>query len=198
MELLKDIGKRIIDYEASQAREIRKALYIIPIIVLWIVLSWIFIFQWLILGYWLFAFFILMTYIYVYEYRRISNRKKIHSLVLKEMERVQSIEDTLSFSEEIYSITKENNRQGKIWMHFSEKKYYENIVLFHIYILQNLRSDLALRLSEQQYVLESAKSEVSKNIQWTTELDHVSELQRVRLDKQIEQFEELQRVLIKV
>lgn len=66
------------------------------------------------------------------------------------------------------------------------------------YILTDLRSDLSLRLTEQQQFLESAKSEVEKNIQWTTELEKVSELQKLRLDKQIEQFEELQRVLVKV
>jgi hypothetical protein len=65
-------------------------------------------------------------------------------------------------------------------------------------ILTDLRSDLNIRLTEQQMVLESAKSEVDSNIKWTTELEQVSELQKIRLDKQIEQFEELQRVLVKV
>ena len=65
-------------------------------------------------------------------------------------------------------------------------------------LLLKLRSDLQIRLDEQQKVLESAKSEVEKNIHWTTELDYVSELQKARLDRQIEQFEELQRVLVKV
>ncbi len=69
---------------------------------------------------------------------------------------------------------------------------------YFIEILTDLRSDLTTRLTEQQQILESAKSEVTKNIHWTTELDHVSELQKVRLDRQIEQFEELQRVLVKV
>ncbi|NRH21199.1 hypothetical protein HOO68_04090 [Candidatus Gracilibacteria bacterium] len=65
-------------------------------------------------------------------------------------------------------------------------------------ILIDLRSDLQLRLTEQKNTLESAKSEVKKNIRGTTELNKVSELQGARLDKQIEQFEELQRVLMKV
>ncbi len=62
----------------------------------------------------------------------------------------------------------------------------------------NLRSDLATRLTEQQQILESAKTEVEKNITGTPELLAVSEAQQVRLDRQIEQFEELQRVLVKV
>lgn len=64
--------------------------------------------------------------------------------------------------------------------------------------INNLRSDLSIRLTEHQQSLESAKLEVESNIQWTTELKQASELQRTRLDKQIEQFEELQRVLVKV
>lgn len=65
-------------------------------------------------------------------------------------------------------------------------------------IVLNLHSDLSIRLAEQEKILESAKSEVEKNISWTTELNQVSELQRARLDRQIEQFEELQRVLVKL
>ena len=65
-------------------------------------------------------------------------------------------------------------------------------------ILLDLRSDLATRLTEQRQILESAKSEVEKNITGTPELLAVSELQRTRLDRQIEQFEELQRVLVRV
>ncbi len=65
-------------------------------------------------------------------------------------------------------------------------------------IIRNLINDLILNTEKQQQSLESAKSEVEKNIAWTTELEQVSELQRARLDKQIEQFEELQKVLVKV
>lgn len=64
--------------------------------------------------------------------------------------------------------------------------------------LLDLRSDLATRLTEQQQILESAKTEVEKNITGTPELLAVSELQKERLDRQIEQFEELQRVLVRV
>jgi hypothetical protein len=64
-------------------------------------------------------------------------------------------------------------------------------------ILTDLRSDLKIRLTEQQNLLESAKSEVEKNIGGMSALEEVSELQRARLDRQIEQFEELQRVLVK-
>jgi phage shock protein A len=65
-------------------------------------------------------------------------------------------------------------------------------------ILTDLRSDLATRLAEQRSALESAKTEVEQNITGTPELLAVSEAQQVRLDRQIEQFEELQRILVRV
>ena len=65
-------------------------------------------------------------------------------------------------------------------------------------ILTDLRSDLATRLTEQQQILESAKTEVEHNITGTPELLAVSDTQKLRLDRQIEQFEELQRVLVRV
>ena len=64
-------------------------------------------------------------------------------------------------------------------------------------VIQDMISDLQLRLEEQQKTLEQAKSEVEQNIHGTSELNQVSELQRARLDQQIEQFKELQRVLVK-
>ncbi len=67
-----------------------------------------------------------------------------------------------------------------------------------ITIITDVITDLQLRLEEQQKTLEQAKSEVEKNITWTTELNQVSELQKARLDRQIEQFEELQKILVKV
>ncbi len=77
-------------------------------------------------------------------------------------------------------------------------KFYKYEFDFMFEILTDLRSDLSIRLAEQKKNLESAKSEVEKNIVWTTELNQVSGLQRARLDRQIEQFEELQKVLVKV
>lgn len=72
------------------------------------------------------------------------------------------------------------------------------ITQISIQIITNLRSDLALRLTEQQKTLEQAKSEIEKTIRWTSALEQVSELQKARLDRQIEQFEELQKVLVRV
>ncbi len=84
----------------------------------------------------------------------------------------------------------------KIWELYEQ--FYILIWIFIVNLLTKLRSDLKIRLDEEEKILESAKSEVEKNIQWTTELDDVSKMQKTRLDRQIEQFEELQRVLVKV
>lgn len=87
------------------------------------------------------------------------------------------------------------------------KYFFNKECEFIAVILNNLRSDLQIRLREQQQALEQAKSEVEKLKQtplaplltggFGKELNQVSELQQARLDWQIAQFEELQKVLIK-
>ncbi len=64
--------------------------------------------------------------------------------------------------------------------------------------LRDLRTDLRIQIDSTKSILKWAVSEISENIHWTTELNAVSELQKSRLDRQIEQFEELQKVLVKV
>jgi hypothetical protein len=82
--------------------------------------------------------------------------------------------------------------------HYAEFAWaLEDTLKWILSVLTNLRFDLQFRITEQQGKIEQAKSEVEQNIKWTTELNQVSELQQARLDKQIEQFKELQRVLIK-
>lgn len=73
---------------------------------------------------------------------------------------------------------------------------YESSIIYEF--LKNLRSKLQILLNKQEKILQQATSEVKENIKWTIKLNQVSLLQQARLDKQIEQFEELQRVLVKV
>ncbi len=117
---------------------------------------------------------------------------------------IDVIENILQKTREIYKIFITINTKKKLLLiagRSETKKYfvdYSNIILkYLIVILTDLRSDLQIRLTEQQKILESAKTEVTENIQWTSNLAQVSELQKVRLDKQIEQFGELQRVLVR-
>ncbi len=83
-----------------------------------------------------------------------------------------------------------------IWNQFDAM--YELISKSILWILKNLQTDLDAHLIEQQKTLKQAQIEVEKNMHWTTELNQVSELQKARLDRQIEQFETLQKVLVKV
>ena len=119
------------------------------------------------------------------------------------IEQKQTIEEILLKVEYINKLNKAFlSMEKKIQSNMKFRKKYGNLVNKSLEwlsdILTNLRSDLQLRLEEQQKTLEQAKSEVEQNIHGTTELDQVSELQKNRLDRQIEQFEELQRVLVKV
>ncbi len=145
-------------------------------------------------------FFIKIIAIYLTEL--IETQKKYFKKTLKYTENIDEIllklKDIHTLVKKIiviigfFRFTIKDSERQEIYQYLAERAVF--ILAFSI----NLRSDLQVRLMEQQKILESAKSKVSKHITWTTELDHVSGLQRVRLDKQIEQFEELQRVLVKV
>ena len=72
---------------------------------------------------------------------------------------------------------------------------------FNIFIKEEIEwiiHYLHKKMNSQILILESAKWEVENNIHWTIELESVSELQKSRLDKQIEQFKVLQKILVKV
>ena len=58
--------------------------------------------------------------------------------------------------------------------------------------------DLSKRIHDISQELQSAKSELTQNLSWTPELLAVSEAQKLRLDRQIEQFEELKKRLVKM
>lgn len=121
---------------------------------------------------------------------------KINTIYINEINYVEKTEQILLKLIEIKKIMN-YIMSFNLW-YFIWKEILQVQIDYLLMVISDLRSDLALRLTEQQNLLEYAKSEVSENIKWTTELESISELQKVRLDKQIEQFEELQRVLVKV
>lgn len=88
------------------------------------------------------------------------------------------------------------NGWKEIWVKIN--RFLESESQYILELLWNIKSDLRDHIEEKQNLLESTKDVIESNITWTTELESVSELQKARLDKQIEQFEELQRVLVKV
>lgn len=124
-----------------------------------------------------------------YHYRYLTN---IHNYLMNWKDILDTIPVILDKIKKIEKIFRYNlNEKNSSEIKSLELEYITLILI-------DLRSDLQLRLTEQKNTLESAKSEVEKNIAWTTELNQVSELQRARLNRQIEQLEELQRVLVKV
>lgn len=116
---------------------------------------------------------------------------------------IEKIPEVLSLGEQVYKWMISLNRIMR-YSFLLNKKSKETLLLLKdstsktiLTILTDLRSDLQIRIREQQQTLEQARSEVEENIKGTTELNQVSELQQARLDWQIAQFEELQKVLIK-
>lgn len=129
-------------------------------------------------------------------------RNKLEKLLLS---RINTIWEILEANELLYiRINKLIKRRfiSHIFCHKMANDIMDNLILSTIQwiypLILDLRSDLATRLTEQQQILEWAKSEVVRNITGTPELLAVSEVQKARLDRQIEQFEELQRVLVRV
>jgi len=123
---------------------------------------------------------------------------KRHYESLQCLESIESIEEII---EEMKSI-QVMMTQDLLYLQQNELRIFEQImqkeILFCNSILINLRSDLHFRLIEQQSTLTEAKSELEANVKGTTELNSISELQQARLNRQIEQFEELQRVLTRI
>lgn len=66
-----------------------------------------------------------------------------------------------------------------------------------LHTLRSLQKDLLMKIDTQKKVIVQAQDGLSE-LQWNTSLIDDSKLQQARLDKQIEQFEELQKVLVKM
>ncbi len=129
----------------------------------------------------------------------------IDGIMMNELNSVSDVSQILSTTTNIYKRSRISSFLRNTFFFLFSKPLIRGIALYHqetiqsaISVLTDLRSDLATRLTEQQKILESAKTEVEKNITGTPELLAVSEAQKLRLDRQIEQFEELQRVLVRV
>jgi hypothetical protein len=99
---------------------------------------------------------------YMDEYRYI---KKNHLDILQDIDKTNSLDEILQKIENLYLIIiqakdKKEDKEG----HSLLKVIYAKEIEFCSLILTDLRSDLQLRLTEQQESLKSAKSEVEKNL----------------------------------
>lgn len=114
-------------------------------------------------------------------------------------------DEILTLSTEIYANNTQLAYMKKVWWYFLRKSTNEFLMHFFdekqkeiLEILFDCKSDLQIQIEQNIESINLQKNEVTSTIQWTTELNEVWELQKARLDRQIEQFEELQRVLVKV
>ncbi len=87
----------------------------------------------------------------------------------------------------LFFLTKKTNKQIKTYFQMVQ----ENI----LNILKELKYELEMEISIRNERLTQAKFDLSQNLTGTPELLAVSEAQKIRLDKQIEEFEELQKRL---
>lgn len=133
----------------------------------------------------------------------IGNITILHEKIEENITSIQVIDEILDKLEDIARLYTDLSWISK-WRWYLDdndiielRKLTKESLQWLIPVLTDLRSDLQIRLREQQQSLEKAKSEVEQTIKWSTELEQVSELQQARLDRQIAQFEELQRVLVK-
>ena len=123
-------------------------------------------------------------------------------------ESIEKIEDITTIQEKMHEIWKTIKKiliLRKVLSWITTKKsfieinnYFKTEIGVFLSSMINLRSDLLTRIEEQKQTLTWAKADVEDHISGTTALEQVSELQRARLDEQIHQFEELQRVLVKI
>ena len=65
-------------------------------------------------------------------------------------------------------------------------------------LIRQSQNDLIEKIEEHILWIKLAQTDLSKNLSWNDELSQMVRLQKSRLDRQIEQFEELQRTLIKI
>lgn len=86
----------------------------------------------------------------------------------------------------------------------NRKFYYFSDIFLHaeytyiFQILQILQSEVENYISNERNILENTRSAVEKNLKGKPELLTVSETQKLRLDRQIEQFEELENKLVQI
>ncbi len=131
--------------------------------------------------------------------------RKLDWLKQFELQKISDFQEIYNHTKEVYKINKKLLFYKKTFWLFLTQETISSLEEFFfrtthntLCTILNLRSDLATHLTEQQKILKWAKSEVEKNITGTPELVAVSAEQKLRLDRQIEQFEELQRVLVRV
>jgi hypothetical protein len=132
----------------------------------------------------------------LYRLSLITKRLRLQKALVKKFSSTETIEEILTLSDEAKNIIKQTMKLRKI---FPEQgnKLLNLEVLFVSRVLNDLKSDLSLRLSEKQEEIHWAHVTNDITLTWT-QYENILPHQKIRLDSQIEQFEELQKVLVKI
>lgn len=189
-----------------------KLIFIIPFLVAFLISFWMFglLIKWNVLIYFLvFGFSILYGFslhIFTLFY------KNTTSSILQDNKMIQEklwwsidIHEIILLVDSIYLSSTKIMRREIIFKYFCHAIAYNifinlrnSQILFILNVLKSIKENISLQIETQQVYLKETKSEVEKNLSWTPELLKVSEAQKLRLDRQIEQFEELQKRLVKI
>ncbi len=139
---------------------------------------------------------ILFSHFDLYLLSLITKKLRLQKTLVKKFSSTETIEEILTLSDEAKNIIKQTMKLRKI---FPEQgnKLLNLEVLFVSRVLNDLKSDLSLRLSEKQEEIHWAHVTNDITLTWT-QYENILPHQKIRLDSQIEQFEELQKVLVKI
>jgi hypothetical protein len=76
-------------------------------------------------------------------------------------------------------------------------KYWREIVNYLFAIMKQMRISLEKEIIEQKIILSEGRDNLTNTFRETA-MQGITNLQSARLDRQVEQFEELQKVLVKM
>ena len=178
---LKDAGKPTTDYFDFNTASLYTIAISIGCIIFWWAASYLY--------YWL-------------RYLFVQSNKKVYELLSKELLNIDEVEIVLDKVKQIYSIIRVLIvfRYFKEW--FKTGRNYrdstEEQIQFLYNISKNLIEDLKIKIKKHENIIQQARWEISDKVKETSKWSEGLLLQKVRLDQQIEQFEELQKVLVKL
>lgn len=90
------------------------------------------------------------------------------------------------------------NAIDKFFLHGEIRKYLEESEALIHSIQEGIAHNILVYIEQNKQTLVLAKSDIEVDISWNTQLAKVVDLQKLRLDNQIKQFEELQKLLVKI
>lgn len=124
--------------------------------------------------------------------------RNYHDNLLWSLMEDDSIESVLQRTQEAQKLLRETKELFKRNKNSVLEDFVNKEIQFILIVLHDLKWDIFNKMTAQKLTIEETKNLLQENIKGTPELDAMSSSQQARLDKQIEQFEELQRVLLKV